>query len=136
MFAAPMSLSPPHLRRRIRAARFAVQLTSLRKPCTQPSLRSTSSSKMPAFVMSSGIVVSLRPCKRVVPRTELLDLGSSAGRGTRTAAWFNDHIQEQGDEQMQSVILAGGIKGWATAGGDFVKFMDGYVPGHWAQFHS
>ncbi|KAH8160972.1 hypothetical protein CIB48_g7279 [Xylaria polymorpha] len=50
--------------------------------------------------------------------------GSSAGRGTRTAAWFNDHIQEQGDEQMQSVILAGGIKGWATAGGDFVKFMD------------
>ncbi|KAI0487131.1 Rhodanese-like domain-containing protein [Xylaria cf. heliscus] len=62
--------------------------------------------------------------------------GSSAGRGTRAAAWFNDHIREQGDQQMQSVILRGGIKGWATAGEDFVNFMDGYVSEHWAQFRS
>ncbi|KAI0965813.1 Rhodanese-like domain-containing protein [Xylaria arbuscula] len=60
--------------------------------------------------------------------------GSSGGRGTRSAAWFNDHIQEQGDKNLKSVILAGGIKGWAKSGGDFVQFMDGYVPEHWAQF--
>ncbi|KAI3339534.1 Rhodanese-like domain-containing protein [Ustulina deusta] len=60
--------------------------------------------------------------------------GSSAGRGTRTAAWFNDHIQEQGDNNMKSVILTGGIKGWAKAGKDFVELMDGYVPEYWTQF--
>ncbi|KAI0194281.1 Rhodanese-like domain-containing protein [Xylaria flabelliformis] len=62
--------------------------------------------------------------------------GSSRGRGTRAAGWFNDHIQDQGDKQMQSVILLGGIKGWATAGEDFVEFIDGYVPEHWAQLQS
>jgi arsenical-resistance protein 2 len=34
---------------------------------------------------------------------------------------------------MQSVILKGGIKGWATAGEDFTAFMDGYVAEHWTQ---
>ncbi|KAI1274515.1 Rhodanese-like domain-containing protein [Xylaria sp. FL0933] len=62
--------------------------------------------------------------------------GSSRGRGTRTAAWFNDYIQEQEDQNMKSVILAGGIKGWANAGEDFVGFMDGYVPEYWTQFKS
>lgn len=67
---------------------------------------------------------------------KLIILGSSGGRGTRTAGWFNDYIQDQGDKEMQSAILAGGIKGWATAGDEFVKFMDGYVPEHWTQFKS
>ncbi|KAI1821159.1 Rhodanese-like domain-containing protein [Xylaria intraflava] len=62
--------------------------------------------------------------------------GSSRGRGTRTAGWFQDHIQAQGDKEMQSVILLGGIKRWATAGGDYVNFMDGYVAEHWTQFES
>lgn len=61
-----------------------------------------------------------------------LFLGSSAGRGTRAACWFNDYIQEQGDTTMQSVILKGGIKGWATAGEDYTAFMDAYVSEHWA----
>ncbi|KAI8631441.1 Rhodanese-like domain-containing protein [Xylariaceae sp. FL1651] len=60
--------------------------------------------------------------------------GSSRGRGTRAAAWFNDYIQEQGDNDMQSVILLGGIKGWATAGEEYVKFMDGYIVEYWNQF--
>ncbi|KAI1421566.1 Rhodanese-like domain-containing protein [Xylaria sp. FL1777] len=60
--------------------------------------------------------------------------GSSGGRGTRAAGWFNDHIQEQGDQNMKSVILSGGIKGWANAGETFVEFMDGYTPEHWSQF--
>lgn len=32
---------------------------------------------------------------------------------------------------MASVILEGGIKGWATAGGEFVKWMDGYDEAVW-----
>ncbi|GAW22545.1 hypothetical protein ANO14919_120840 [Xylariales sp. No.14919] len=62
--------------------------------------------------------------------------GSSRGRGTRAAGWFNDHIREQGDENMRSVILTGGIKGWANSGEDFVEFMDGYVSEYWTQFQS
>lgn len=35
---------------------------------------------------------------------------------------------------MQSMILEGGIKGWAKAGGDFVAHMDEYVEAVWEQF--
>ncbi|KAI2622049.1 Rhodanese-like domain-containing protein [Xylaria nigripes] len=62
--------------------------------------------------------------------------GSSLGRGTRAACWFQDHIQEQGDKDMQSVILKGGIKGWVFAGEKCVKFMDGYVAEYWTQLLS
>jgi arsenical-resistance protein 2 len=34
---------------------------------------------------------------------------------------------------MQSLILLEGIKGWATAGGEFVKWMDEYDESVWAQ---
>ena len=59
------------------------------------------------------------------------DAGSSRGRGTRAAGWFQDYLDDQGDTQMASVILEGGIKGWATAGGEFVKWMDGYDEAVW-----
>ncbi|CAJ2509035.1 Uu.00g140610.m01.CDS01 [Anthostomella pinea] len=62
--------------------------------------------------------------------------GSSRGRGTRAAGWFNDHIQDQGDADMESVILSGGIKGWAGAGGEFVEHMEGYEAEYWKQFPS
>jgi arsenical-resistance protein 2 len=71
-----------------------------------------------------------------VKETELFPLGSSRGRGTRAAGWFNDYIQEQSDKEMKSVILVGGIKGWATAGEDYAKSMDGYVAEYWTQFQS
>ncbi|KAH9904974.1 Rhodanese-like domain-containing protein [Xylariomycetidae sp. FL2044] len=57
--------------------------------------------------------------------------GSSRGRGTRAAGWFHDYITDRGDPGMKSVILAGGIKGWATAGGEFVAWMDGYDGAVW-----
>ncbi|KAI0485114.1 Rhodanese-like protein [Xylariaceae sp. FL0804] len=90
--------------------------------------------------------------------------GSSRGRGTRAAGWFADHVRErhnsgggggggvdgddngdgdgkgkgegEGEGAIQSVILEGGIKGWATAGREFVELMDDYVPGYWDQFRS
>lgn len=56
---------------------------------------------------------------------------SSRGRGTRAAGWFDDHIKRRNDQDMESVILLEGIKGWATAGKDFVEYMDGYDEAYW-----
>ncbi|CAG7555201.1 unnamed protein product [Fusarium equiseti] len=56
---------------------------------------------------------------------------SSRGRGTRAAGWFKDHLDEQGDSRMESVILSEGITGWAKAGGEFVEWMDQYDPTVW-----
>lgn len=57
---------------------------------------------------------------------------SSRGRGPRAAGWFSDYIVDSGDEVMESLILVGGIKGWATAGGDFLEWMDGYDTATWS----
>ncbi|KAJ8125777.1 hypothetical protein O1611_g7861 [Lasiodiplodia mahajangana] len=84
---------------------------------------------LPAQSLFPTIPVLYQLFKNAGVRHVIWYCGSSRGRGTRAAGWFNDHIQGQGDEEMQSVILAGGIKGWAMAGDDFVTLMDGYVPG-------
>ncbi|KAK6859364.1 oxidoreductase [Apiospora arundinis] len=57
--------------------------------------------------------------------------GSSGGRGTRAAGWFQDYLDEKGDKDMESVILRGGIKGWATASEEYVKWMDEYDESIW-----
>ncbi|KAA6406450.1 MAG: hypothetical protein FRX48_09721 [Lasallia pustulata] len=58
---------------------------------------------------------------------------SSRGRGSRAALWFKDHLDDRGDDDMESLILFEGIKGWATAGDEFVQLMDGYQPDVWAK---
>lgn len=58
--------------------------------------------------------------------------GSSTGRGTRAAGWFQDHIDSQGGGQMRSVILKGGIKGWVAAGAKFTEQMDGFDESAWS----
>ncbi|KAK8074418.1 hypothetical protein PG997_009081 [Apiospora hydei] len=57
--------------------------------------------------------------------------GSSGGRGTRAAGWFQDYLDEKGDKEMESAILKGGIKGWAMAGDEFVQWMDEYDEAVW-----
>ncbi|KAH8649457.1 Rhodanese-like domain-containing protein [Tricladium varicosporioides] len=52
--------------------------------------------------------------------------GSSRGRGNRAAGWFADYIKSQNDSAMESLVLEGGIRGWATAGEEYVKEMTGY----------
>jgi len=34
---------------------------------------------------------------------------------------------------MKSLALAGGIKGWAAAGAEYVEWMDGYDAAVWAK---
>ncbi|KAH6641830.1 Rhodanese-like domain-containing protein [Chaetomium tenue] len=57
--------------------------------------------------------------------------GSSKGRGSRAAGWLADHIAEAGDNETQSLALAGGIKGWVAAGGEYVGWMEGYEEAVW-----
>ncbi|ORY54700.1 Rhodanese-like domain-containing protein [Pseudomassariella vexata] len=58
--------------------------------------------------------------------------GSSRGRGTRAAGWLTDHIENQGDTTMESLVLLDGVRGWAAGGPEFVKFMEGYDQSAWA----
>ncbi|KAK4247912.1 Rhodanese-like domain-containing protein [Corynascus novoguineensis] len=59
--------------------------------------------------------------------------GSSTGRGSRATGWLADHIADAGDKEMKSLALAGGIKGWAAAGAEYVEWMDGYDAAVWAK---
>lgn len=59
-------------------------------------------------------------------------IASSRGRGPRAAGWFGDHLANQGDNNMRSLVLSEGIKGWANAGDEFVEWMDEYNEGAWA----
>ncbi|KAF7502353.1 hypothetical protein GJ744_005994 [Endocarpon pusillum] len=57
--------------------------------------------------------------------------GSSRGRGTRAAGWFDDMIKEKGHKSMKSVILLEGVSGWAAAGKEYSDMMDGYEKEVW-----
>ncbi|KAH0282617.1 hypothetical protein KCU62_g9604, partial [Aureobasidium sp. EXF-3399] len=57
--------------------------------------------------------------------------GSSNGRAPRCAAWFKEFIEQAGDEQMQSMVLEGGVKGWVKSGPQFTRLMDGYKESYW-----
>ncbi|OTA01497.1 arsenate reductase Arc2 [Trichoderma parareesei] len=58
---------------------------------------------------------------------------SSRGRGPRAAAWFNDYLAKCGETDMESLVLLGGIKGWATAGDEYVSWMDEYEASVWTR---
>ena len=57
--------------------------------------------------------------------------GSSGGRGTRASGWFADYLAEKGAGNMQSLVLAGGIKGWVNTGGEYLQWMDEYDEAAW-----
>jgi arsenical-resistance protein 2 len=59
---------------------------------------------------------------------------ASNGRGPRCSGWFADYIADQGDNQVQSLTLGGGIKGWVKAGEPYTKSMEGFEPEYWKQF--
>ncbi|CAK39153.1 uncharacterized protein An05g01180 [Aspergillus niger] len=55
------------------------------------------------------------------------------GRGVRAASWFADYIELQGETRLRSLVLEGGIKGWATAGKEYTDLMDEYDASAWAE---
>lgn len=44
---------------------------------------------------------------------------------------MDDYIKEQGNENIKSVMLTGGVKGWANAGAEYTTLMDGYQERAW-----
>jgi len=59
--------------------------------------------------------------------------GSSRGRGTRAAGWFNDYLEDHNDTIMKSYTLLEGIKGWVHGGKEYIEMMDEYQEGSWPQ---
>ncbi|OQE31147.1 hypothetical protein PENFLA_c002G03976 [Penicillium flavigenum] len=59
--------------------------------------------------------------------------GSSAGRGTRAAGWFADYLKDQQDTEVKSLVLSGGIKGWAAAGPEYTSLMTEYDASVWTK---
>lgn len=59
-------------------------------------------------------------------------IGSSKGRGTRAAGWFDDVIRDRrGTDALRSVVLEGGITAWANAGPEYIAWMADYDAGFW-----
>ncbi|KAK3346717.1 Rhodanese-like domain-containing protein [Lasiosphaeria hispida] len=56
---------------------------------------------------------------------------SSRGRGTRAAGWFSDYLADHGDADIESLVLEGGVTGWAAGGSHYVGWMDGYDESFW-----
>lgn len=57
--------------------------------------------------------------------------GSSRGRGTRAAGWFDDLLKDREVTGIRSVILLDGISGWARAGQEYIDMMTEYDAEHW-----
>lgn len=57
--------------------------------------------------------------------------GSSRGRGSRAAGWFQDLLTEKGDSDIASLVLVEGIAGWAKGGAEYIKWIDEYDPEIW-----
>ncbi|KAL7621620.1 hypothetical protein AAE478_008946 [Parahypoxylon ruwenzoriense] len=86
---------------------------------------------LPAQSLYPSIPTLYQMFKAAGIRKAIWYCSSSRGRGTRAAGWFADYIAKCGDEEMQSLILVEGIKGWATAGGEFADWMDAYDAAFW-----
>lgn len=57
--------------------------------------------------------------------------GSSRGRGTRAAGWFDDLMRDHGVSGVDSVVLEGGVAGWVKGGSEFIAWMDEYDARAW-----
>ncbi|QKX55850.1 uncharacterized protein TRUGW13939_02949 [Talaromyces rugulosus] len=57
--------------------------------------------------------------------------GSSRGRGPRTAGWFADYLESQGNTSIRALVLKGGIKGWVAAGDEYTALVSGYEASVW-----
>lgn len=71
------------------------------------------------------------PCPRFHACQADLALGSSRGRGTRAAGWFDDLLQDNRVTSIKSVVLLDGVAGWARAGEEYTNLMDEYDSAVW-----
>jgi arsenical-resistance protein 2 len=74
---------------------------------------------------------SLRAMQSICEAFLIFMPDSSRGRGPRSAAWFADYLRDQNDCDIESLVLAGGIKGWVAGGKDYTKYVQNFEPSMW-----
>lgn len=62
---------------------------------------------------------------------DLHRVGSSRGRGNRAAAWFADYLKDISDQDIRSLVLEGGIKGWVGKKGEYLQYVQDYDESKW-----
>ncbi|ODQ67346.1 Rhodanese-like protein [Nadsonia fulvescens var. elongata DSM 6958] len=50
----------------------------------------------------------------------------SRDRATRSAGWFQDYVKKHNIEDIQGVVLSGGILEWVSGGDDYTQLMEGF----------
>ncbi|OAA81273.1 Rhodanese-like protein [Akanthomyces lecanii RCEF 1005] len=85
---------------------------------------------LPAQSLFQTRAVVYQLCKQAGIEKLIFYCGSSVGRGTRTARWMQDYLNEVGETGIRAVIMAGGIKGWHKKFGG--KMMENYDEKAWA----
>ncbi|KAJ3494718.1 hypothetical protein NLG97_g3897 [Lecanicillium saksenae] len=85
---------------------------------------------LPAQSLFQTRPVIYQLCKQAGIERIIFYCGSSGGRGTRSARWMQDYLNEVGETGVKAVIMTGGIKGWHKAFGG--KMMENYDEKVWA----
>ncbi|KIV84713.1 hypothetical protein PV11_00479 [Exophiala sideris] len=88
---------------------------------------------LPAQSLYYSMPTLLSLCQRASIKTVIWYCGSSKGRGTRAAEWFQDLLDDTKTEGIISAILLEGIGGWAGAGNEYTCLMDEYDSKHWSK---
>ena len=84
--------------------------------------------KIPRVIWYCG--ESLLVCTMQFASPLMSSKGSSRGRGSRAAEWFQD-LTEKGDHDIASLVLVEGIAGWAKGSAEYTKLIDEYDPEIW-----
>ncbi|KIW36629.1 uncharacterized protein PV06_11142 [Exophiala oligosperma] len=87
---------------------------------------------LPAQSLYFSLPTLLNLCQCAGVRTVIWYCGSSRGRGTRAAGWFQDLLDDRQVSGMTSAILLNGVTGWARAGEEYTGLMEGYDPEKWS----
>ncbi|KEF51889.1 oxidoreductase [Exophiala aquamarina CBS 119918] len=87
---------------------------------------------LPAQSLYPSLPTLLNLCQAAGVKQVIWYCGSSKGRGSRAAGWFNDLIKDRNVEGISSIILKDGVAGWANAGEDYTVLMEEYNASTWA----
>ncbi|KAJ9493529.1 hypothetical protein H2202_010998 [Exophiala xenobiotica] len=88
---------------------------------------------LPAQSLYYSLPTLLTLCQNAGIKTVIWYCGSSKGRGSRAAGWFQDLLDDNRISDITSAILVDGIAGWAQAGDEYTQLMQEYDPQAWSK---
>ncbi|MCJ1387747.1 hypothetical protein MMC18_000590 [Xylographa bjoerkii] len=86
---------------------------------------------LPAQSLYNSLPTLLSLCEGAKVGTVIWYCGSSRGRGSRAAGWFDDLLHDRNSTSIRSVILLDGVAGWARAGEEYTDLMEEYDAASW-----